>query len=211
MAELIAVNIGAARHIEGFGPLTGIVKTPVHGPLQIGRLGIEGDAICDRQHHGGFDQAIYIYFQSDYAFWRQQLRRETEPGLFGENLTVDGIDGTAVAIGDRFTIGDVLLEVTYHRTPCMTFAARMGDPKWVKRFHQAGRPGAYCRVLTIGAVSAGMEVTYTPFAGERVTVCELMALDGARSLDPAFLRRALQTPIRERTRFKYEERLAQLF
>lgn len=210
MGKLLSVNVGTAQHIPGYSPLTGILKSPVAG-AEIERLGIASDAICDRQHHGGADQAIYVYFADDYQFWADELGRHIEPGTFGENLTMSGIDGRNVAIGDRFAMGPVLLEVTWHRTPCMTFAARMGDPRWVKRFHRANRPGAYCRVLTSGAVEAGADVAYTPYAGERVTVSELMALDGVREIDPAFMRRALTTPIREKTRFKYETRLADLF
>ena len=210
MAQLLSINLGTAQHIPGYSPLTGIIKTPV-ATAHIERLGLAGDAICDRKHHGGSDQAIYVYFADDYLWWADELDQSIAPGTFGENLTLGGIKGRAVAIGDRFAIGPALLEVTYHRTPCMTFAARMGDPGWVRRFHRANRPGAYCRVLAPGAVEAGMDVGYQPFAGERVTVSELMALDGVREIDPAFMRRALATPIREKTRFKFETRLASLF
>ncbi|UXN74676.1 MOSC domain-containing protein [Devosia sp. A8/3-2] len=210
MAQLLSINLGTAQHIPGYSPLTGIVKTPVTS-ASIERLGMAGDAICDRKHHGGSDQAIYVYFADDYLWWASELDQSIAPGTFGENLTLGGIEGRNVAIGDRFAIGAVLLEVTYHRTPCMTFAARMGDMGWVRRFHRANRPGAYCRVLTPGAVETGMDVSYERYAGERVTVSELMALDGAREIDPAFMRRALATPIREKTRFKFETRLASLF
>lgn len=210
MASLMSVNQGAAQHIHGYKPLTGIIKVPVPS-AEIERLGLVGDAVCDRKHHGGVDQAIYVYFADDYQFWADQLGNRIEPGWFGDNLTISGVEGRNVAIGDRFTIGQVLLEVTYHRTPCMTFAALMGDPMWVKKFHRAGRPGAYCRVLTPGTVEPGVAVAVTPFAGERVTVSELMALDGTREIDPAFMRRALTTPIREKTRFKFKDNLARLF
>ncbi|UXN71637.1 MOSC domain-containing protein [Devosia neptuniae] len=210
MAQLLSINLGTAQHIPGYAPLTGIIKTPV-ATANIERLGLAGDAICDRKHHGGSDQAIYVYFADDYLWWADELGQSIAPGTFGENLTIGGIEGREVAIGDRFAIGPALLEVTYHRTPCMTFAARMGGPGWVRRFHRANRPGAYCRVLAPGAVEAGMGVGYQPYAGERVTVSELMALDGVREIDPAFMRRALATPIREKTRFKFETRLASLF
>ena len=210
MARLLSVNVGTAQHIPGYSPLTGIVKRPVES-AEIERLGMAGDAICDRKHHGGLDQAIYVYFADDYQFWADTLGRSIEPGTFGENLTISGVVGRNVAIGDRFAIGPVVLEVTYHRTPCMTFAALMNDRMWVKKFHKANRPGAYCRVLVPGTVEAGMDVTYTPFAGERVTVAELMALDGVKQIDPEFMRRALETPIREKTRFKYQDKLATLF
>ena len=210
MARLLSVNIGAAQHIAGYKPLTGIIKTPV-ASAEIDRLGMVGDAICDTKHHGGADQAIYAYFADDYLWWANALGRPIEPGTFGENVTIDGVEGRNVAIGDRFVMGPVTLEVTYHRTPCLTFAARMGDPRWLKRFHHANRPGAYCRVLETGMVEAGMQVAYLPYTGERVTVSELMALDGVRELDRDFMRLALTTPIREKTRFKYETRLADLF
>ena len=210
MAQLLSINLGAAQHIPGYAPLTGIIKTPV-ATAHIERLGLAGDAICDRKHHGGSDQAIYVYFADDYLWWADELGQSIAPGTFGENLTIGGVEGRAVAIGDRFAIGPALLEVTYHRTPCMTFAARMGDQSWVRRFHRANRPGAYCRVLKPGAVEAGMEIIVTPYSGERITVSDLMALDVSKDIPLDFMRRAVTTPIREKTRFKFEDNLARLF
>lgn len=210
MAELLSVCSGKAEHIAGYSPLTGINKRPLAGPVAITINGIAEDAILDRRHHGGLDQAIYVYFEGDYAFWTGE-GITTAPGLFGENLVINGPTSAGTAIGDRFEIGDCVLEVTYHRTPCMTFAVRMGDKFWVKRFHKAGRPGAYCRVLQPGMIQAGMPVTVVPYAGERITVSELMAFDTTKDIPLDFLRRAVTTPIRETTRFKYETRLADLF
>ena len=211
MANLLSVNIGTPRPIPGHKAKTGIYKEPVTGPVDITPLELAGDAVLDRRHHGGRDQAVYLYFADDYDWWSGQLGTPVAPGTFGENLTIEGVPGQSVAIGDRFTLGEVVLEVTYHRTPCVTLAARMSDNGFVRRFARAGRPGAYCRVLQPGSVEAGMAVTYQPYTAERVTVTELMALDGVRELDPAFMRRALTTPIRDKTRVKYEERLNQLF
>lgn len=210
MGVVQSVNVGQARPIPGMKALTGIFKEPVLGSVSITRNGIAEDAICDRRHHGGVDQAIYVYFAEDYLFWAGELGALPAPGTFGENLTLSGAESAGTAIGDRMLIGDLVLEVTYHRTPCMTFAAKMGDPMFIRRFHRAGRPGAYCRVITPASIEAGMPVTYVPYKGERITVRELMALDGVRELDPQFMRRALTTPLREKTRFKYEDLLARL-
>ncbi len=210
MAKLLSVNVGVPRNIPGTGTLTGIYKEPVAGPVAIGRDGIADDVIADRHHHGGADQAIYVYFQDDYDFWSGE-GIETMPGLFGENLSIEGPDSATTAIGDRFVLGDCVLEVTYHRTPCMTFSAKMGDPRWLKRFHRARRPGAYCRVLVPGAVEAGMAVIVTPYDGERISVSEIMGFDGVADIPRDFMARAVTTPIREKTRFKYENRLASLF
>ena len=211
MGLVQSVNVGRARPIPGMKALTGIFKEPVSGPVSVTRNGIADDAICNRSVHGGVDQAIYVYFAEDYQFWAGELGALPAPGTFGENLTLSGADSASTAIGDRMVIGDLGLEVTYHRTPCMTFAAKMGDPGFGRRFHRAGRPGAYCRVLTPASIKARMEVAYVPYEGERITVSELMALDGVREIDPQFMRRALTTPLRDKTRFKYEDRLARLF
>lgn len=207
MAALDSVNRGSPQSIAGKPFKTGIYKLPVSGPVTVERLGLVDDAIVNRKHHGGPDQAVYLYCADDYAWWAQE-GVATAPGLFGENLTISGVVGRDVAVGDRFTIGPVILEVTSHRTPCSVFAAKMGDPKFLKRFHRAGRPGAYCRVIAAGQIEAGMAVTVTPFAGERITMSELIALDGARTIDTAFLRRALTAPIHYKMRAEYQDRLA---
>nr|WP_282565623.1 MOSC domain-containing protein [Paradevosia shaoguanensis] len=207
----MAVNLGKPERIPSKTGMTGIFKRPQVGPMRVGKLGLEGDAVLDRKHHGGVDQAIYVYFQSDYDFWDAQMGTRIQPGTFGENLTVDGVDGMAVCVGDRFAIGGAVLEVTSHRTPCSVFAARMGDPRWVKTFHRAGRPGAYCRVIAEGAVEAGMDVGYQKFSGEPLTISELMALDGVREIPRATLERALRAPVHYKMRDDYEERLASLF
>jgi MOSC domain-containing protein YiiM len=210
LAQLLSVNVGVPRNIPGTNTLTGIYKLPVEGPLAITSDGIATDIIADRRHHGGADQAIYVYFQEDYAFWESQ-GVATEPGLFGENFTLSGMDSLTCAIGDRFTIGALVLEVSYYRKPCRTFSARMGNPAWLKRFQKARRAGAYCRVITPGTVEAGMDVTITPYAGARVTLAEIMGYDGVATIPDDFMQRALTTPLRDKTREKYETNLNRLF
>ncbi len=105
-----------------------IVKTPRSGPVLIDTLGLLGDAVLDRKHHGGPDQAVYVYLQSDYDLWTQDLGEPLPPGTFGENLVIDGIAGDTLAIGDRFVIGPVTLEVTYHRTPATLWRAAWATP-----------------------------------------------------------------------------------
>lgn len=211
MGKLIAICIGQPETIPGTRAKTGIYKKPVEGPVSIETMGIATDAVLDRKHHGGDDQAIYVYFQEDYDFWEGELGYAPTPGLFGENLVIAGTDSARTALGDRFVIGDLVLEVTAHRTPCMTFARKMDDKMWVKRFHRARRPGAYCRVLKPATIAAGAGVTIEPYAGDRISVAELMGFDGVRDIPKDFMRRVLSTPVDHKTRFDYENKLAVLF
>ena len=135
---------------------TGIDKRPVTGPVQVGRLGLAGDAILDTAHHGGETQAVYAYAVEDLAWFAALVERDLVPGNFGENLTVEGVDTTEARIGERWKVGaSLVLEVTAPRTPCSTFSSFLGLAGWVRTFAAAERPGAYLRVVTPGPVTAG--------------------------------------------------------
>ncbi len=200
--QLLSINIGAARAVVSTRPheLTGIYKEPVVGPVQVTRDGLPGDAIISKQHHGGPDQAIYVYGGADYAWWAAELGREIAPGTFGENLTISDLESAPFAIGDRLHVSGVILEVTAPRIPCGTFAARMGDPVFVARFRVAERPGAYCRVIREGTIQAGDGVTLEPYAGEKVTIAEVFSDYYEPDHALADIYRFLAVPLAERAR-----------
>ena len=178
--KILAVCRGAPEMLPGKKAKTGINKHAVGGAVMIDELGLLGDAICNRKHHGGRDQAVYVEGSLTLDWWASELGGSLEPGTFGENLIIEGLDNREIAVGDQFIAGDLVLEVTSARIPCSTFAAKMGDPQFVKRYIRAGRPGIYCRVLAGGTVSADVPVTYLPYAGARVTMPEMMATFGRR-------------------------------
>lgn len=156
--------------------ITAIDKRPVDGPVRVRPLGLHADVQADRKHHGGEDQAVYVYADEDAAFFAEQLDRSIPPGLFGENLRTTGVDVTGLVIGERLRLGDTLeLEVTIPRIPCGTFARRMKVDKWVKRFAEEGRPGAYLRVRRSGSVAAGDAVTVLERPEHGVTIGQMFA------------------------------------
>jgi len=198
--KLLAVCMGEARPTPGRkSSKTGIFKQPVGGAVMVDREGIVGDRIVNRKHHGGPDQAIYLEGAEDLAWWESELGIPLPPGTFGENLVIDGIANRDIAVGDRFQIGDVLLEITSARIPCATFALRMVDPTFVKRYTKAARPGAYARVLHPGTLSAGDLVQYTAYAGARLTMPELLRTFGQR-LEGEARMRYLSAPIHYKLR-----------
>jgi len=210
--EIISVNVGKEQIIQkARGPeKTGIYKIPVDSPVLITTLGLAGDEISDQEDHGGVDQAVYVYGASDYAWWAEMLRRPLLPGTFGENLTLSEMESARFSIGDRFVLGEAVLEVTAPRIPCSTLAARMGDPAFAKQFRQAERPGLYCRVIREGYVQAGMPVTIQRYPGETVSAIEMFRDYYERQLSSDTLRRYLQAPIAIRDRVEKEERLKKL-
>ena len=209
--HVISVNAGrtelmrlGARTVE-----TGIRKSPV-GRGHVHALGLAGDVVADEENHGGPDQALYLYSSEDYAYWTPELDAAPAPGTFGENLTLSSFGGEPVRIGDRFRIGEALVEVTAPRIPCAVFATRMGEPDWVKRFAAARRPGLYVRVLEPGEVTEGDPVERLGGGQEQPTVVELMEVWYDPEPDPQLLERLLASPLAERSRAGVERRLTRV-
>ncbi len=206
--EVASVNIGSRRSLSGrsFRGTTGIFKEPVAEPVTVSPLGLELDAVCNTRHHGGPDQAVYLYREEDYAWWSEQFGRSIGPGTFGDNLTLRGLPEPNLVIGSRLRLPDVLLEVSAPRIPCNTLAQRMEDAAFVKAFVEAERPGIYCRVIESGSVRVGDGFSFEPYAGEQVSTLDLFRAN-YRKLSFDDLRRYLSVPIDVRTRSKFEAKL----
>jgi MOSC domain-containing protein YiiM len=162
--------------------LTGIDKQPVDGPVLVtparakglGMVGLAGDRVYDVRNHGGPDQAVYAYAREDLDGWEAELDRPLPNGVFGENLTTEGLDVNAALIGERWRVGpDVILEVSCPRIPCGTFQGWLAQAGWIKRFTQAARPGSYLRVIESGEIRAGeeVEIVHRPEHDVTIAVC----------------------------------------
>lgn len=210
--RLVSVNIGreqALAHAKASGK-TGIFKRPVRTSVAVTATGLQGDTISDIENHGGVDQAVYVYGVPDYQWWSQELGYDLAPGSFGENLTVTHLVSAGLSVGDRLHFGQVVLEVTAPRIPCVTLARRMDDSAFLKRFRAAERPGVYCRVVCGGTIQVGDTVRYEPYVGETVTVRTLFRDFFAPTQDALELRRQLAAPLAIRARAMKEQQLATL-
>lgn len=178
VAHVTAVCVVHTLRPESGNPdgLTAIDKRAVAGRLDVGPLGVDGDQQRDTAHHGGAEYAVYLYADEDAQRWGSQLGREIPPGLFGENVRTTGLDVSGLVIGSSVRIGPsgLVVEVTSPRNPCATFARRMGEPHWVRRFAEARAPGAYVRVLAPGTIGAGDPVEVISVPAHGITVSDLM-------------------------------------
>jgi len=171
--------------------MSAIAKSPVEGRVRVAGVNVAGDDQADRRVHGGPDKAVYAYAAEDTAWWAAELGRPLEPGMFGENLTTEGVDVSGALVGERWRVGTVELEVCQPRLPCAKLGLRFGDPRMVKRFGQAGRPGAYLRIVREGELGAGDEVVVSGKPEHDVTVA---LVSRAILLDDGLLVRAAQAP-----------------
>lgn len=175
LARIASVNVGQPQRMtwQGKESRTSIVKLPVQGRAAVRGVNVVGDEQADPEHHGGPDQALYAYATEDYAWWAEQLGRTLDPGWFGDNLTLSGVDVNGALLGERWRVGGIEVAVTGPRIPCYKLAWRMDDVGFPRRFARASRPGAYLRIVREGNVAAGEPVKVLHRPAHDVTVAGL--------------------------------------
>ncbi|GAB2897905.1 MOSC domain-containing protein [Microbulbifer echini] len=159
--KIVSVNVSKKKVVEYKGePVsTGIFKKPVKGRVFVGKGNLEGDEQADLKHHGGIDMAVYVFASDHYAYWQKILEKKHLPyGAFGENLTVAGLTEEETFIGDRFRVGDCLLEVSQPRIPCFKLNMVLQSDKAVKLFKDYCNTGVYFRVLEEGYIAEDREL-----------------------------------------------------
>ena len=173
--RLVSVNIGTIRELTKRGEpvATGIFKVPTDMAQPVRGVNIGADQQADLAAHGGTDKAVYAYAIEDYRWWADTLGQETFPGLFGENLTTEGIDVSGACVGDRWRIGTAELEVSEPRLPCFKLGLRTKIPRIVQRFAQAGRPGCYLRIVGEGELIVGDTIAVSPVTEPGVSMREI--------------------------------------
>ena len=134
---------------------------------------LEGDEQADLENHGGPDKAVYAYAEEDVAWWRAELGRDIATQTFGQNLTTTGLDLRSAVVGEHWRIGTAVFEVAQPRIPCFKLGLHSGDPTMPRRFIAAVRPGAYLRVVTTGAVTAGDRVEVVDRPAHGVSLAEV--------------------------------------
>lgn len=205
-----ALLLGKAVPYTRPGSRSAIDKRPTDAPLAIGALGLAGDEQGDLRVHGGPDKAIHHYAFDHYRAWREALGALPllqAPGAFGENISTRGLTEAEVCLGDRFTLGSALLEVSQGRQPCWKLNDRFGVPDMARRVQDSGRTGWYYRVLQPGVAAAGDLLRLDARPYPHWPLQRLGALLFGRVLAPAALEPALQLPLVPSWRRLLERRL----
>lgn len=156
--KIISTNIGESRIINWNGKevKTGIFKFQVNQSIFLDLEDVENDNVIDRRYHGGIDKACYFYSADHYKYWKKLYPRLEMPwGMFGENLTVEGLNEANVNIGDIFQIGEAVVQATQPRQPCFKLEFRFNDNQIVRQFIDSGFAGVYVRILKKGNVKTG--------------------------------------------------------
>lgn len=193
--RVVSVNVGLPREVvwKGRTIVTGIFKEPVEGQIAMRELNLDGDRQADLSVHGGRDKAIYVYPSEHYPYWTRELPdKELRWGMFGENLTTEGLQEDKVNIGDRFRVGSAEVIVTQPRMPCYKLAVKFGRDDIIKRFLLSRRTGFYFAVLEEGEVGTGDKIELLGRDENNVTVADITRLYVSEKENVELMRRAIQ-------------------
>ena len=211
--KIISTNIAKPTTIEWQGQKveTGIYKYAVNNPIFLGFEDVVNDHVIDRRYHGGSDKACYLYSADHYPFWQNKYpNQDWKWGMFGENLTVSGLSESEIRIGDRFQIGDAVVQVTQPRQPCFKLGVRFGDQSVVSDFWTLPYPGVYVRVLLPGEVKTDDEIIRIESNPESLSVSQVFSIFHSMNENLELMQKAIAEPfIAESCRRNIEKLLFQ--
>lgn len=206
--KVISTNIAKPTTITWNGNKlkTGIYKTPTNNPIYLGKEVVKGDEVSDRRVHGGIHKACYLFSANQYTYW-QNLYPDLDwnYGMFGENLTVDGLNETKLLIGNIYKLGEALVQITQPREPCFKFGLKFGSQKVLKQFINHGFSGTYVSVLKKGFVSKGDALKLEKQSKNSLTTAQLFNLLHAKEKDQSLLKLAINNealPLKKRIKLK---------
>lgn len=206
--EVISTNLASPKTFlwNGETHTTGIFKIPVDHPIQVGIETVTNDTIADRRVHGGPFKACYLFSSDHYPYWKEKYPDlEWDWGMFGENLTVKGLDESKIRIGSIYRLGSALVQITQPREPCYKLGVKFGTQEILKQFIDHGYPGTYVRVLEVGEVKTGDILELQEESQNAITTKQFYELLFARKKDPNLVRMAIANealPLRKREKLR---------
>ncbi|MGE0567988.1 MAG: MOSC domain-containing protein [Bacteroidia bacterium] len=195
--KIVSLNIGKPEPIKVSDRIiyTGIFKKPINEPIYLGKQDVLNDHVIDRQHHGGFDKACYIFGYNHYPYWQNLYPQlDFDYGMFGENITLDNLDENTIQIGDVFKLGEAIIQVTEPRQPCFKLGYKFQNQAIVKQFSQYYSSGIYVRILKEGCVNINDAMVLMETHDESITVAKIYELLFSKTPDKIQLEMALKIP-----------------
>ncbi|NCQ14839.1 MAG: MOSC domain-containing protein [Flavobacteriales bacterium] len=189
--KIISTNLATPTTIiwNGKEETTGIYKNPTNKPIFIGKSDVKNDEVSDREHHGGFYKACYMFSAEQYPYWKNLYPNlEWNWGMFGENLTVSEFDETQVYLGDIYKVGEALVQISQYREPCYKLGFKFGTQTVLKQFIEHGFGGTYLSILEEGYVNVDDTFNLVKRPENRISVADLFRLIHSKDKDQDLLK-----------------------
>lgn len=196
--KIVSLNIGEKKTVSWRGkPVqTGIYKTPVKESIFLGKTDVERDVVYDRHYHGGIDKACYLFSADHYPTWQKKYPKlDWQYGMFGENITIEGLNEADFFIGDILRIGGATVQISQPRQPCFKLGIRFETQTVIKTFIHSNQPGIYIRILESDSVNVGDSVDLIERPHNSIRLMEVWDLLYGSNPDEELLDFALEYPL----------------
>lgn len=137
----------------------GVPKLAVR-EAQLTTNGLSEDVQAHPKIHGGPDKALCL-FSLERILELQTEGHPIYPGSVGENVTVAGLDWSALKLGDKLALGDeVVVEISSYTNPCNSLIDSFleGDYTRIAQKKHPGESRLYARVIRTGRLIVGQPV-----------------------------------------------------
>ncbi len=177
--SIISINILGKPEVissEYQSVKTAFRKIPIETEgIQLGMTSFVGDMVQDKKHHGGNDKAICCYNSDHFRKWKDELGFELAPAAFGENLTLEGDSALEnnLFIGDRYQLGEAIVEVSEPRGPCYVIGIRYNYKQFPVHLQQTGLTGYYMRTIRTGLVKKTDKLVHISSHPEKISVMDV--------------------------------------
>jgi MOSC domain-containing protein YiiM len=128
------------------------LKRETYKTAHISKDGIKEDEQSDIRYHGGIDKALLIASTNHNKAYERELGESMDMTIFSANILVNDLDEKSVFVGDIYSIGEALVQVTQPRQPCWKIGA-IFSKKIAQFIKQHNATGWYVRVLQEGNIS----------------------------------------------------------
>ncbi|PWW17518.1 MOSC domain-containing protein YiiM [Cytobacillus oceanisediminis] len=149
----LSIGKPKAHYWKNQKEVSGIDKSKTMNAL-LTKEGFIGDGVANTDFHGGPDRAVCLYPYEHYQMWGKEFKKVFNPPSFGENICVSNMIEKDVFIGDIFSLGEAMVQITQGRIPCSTISKHNGEDKLLGRIVETGYTGYFFRVLEEGRVGA---------------------------------------------------------
>ncbi|MDA8792825.1 MOSC domain-containing protein [Bacteriovoracaceae bacterium] len=156
-AKINNLFTGKPKILTDIKKITSCIRKSNVNLLDVKKDHISNDQCFDLKYHGGSDRVVHFYPSENYHAILEEfpnLQYKQIQGRIGENISTEKLNEKNVSIGDIFSIGETILEITEPRNPCSTIDVGFNQKGILKFVYQSNRIGWFARVLKEGKISS---------------------------------------------------------
>jgi len=131
---------------------SGYMKREAYKTAYISKEGLKEDQQADNRYHGGVDKALLVASTKHCKIYEKEFEQPLEVTIFSANILLNELDESDVCVGDIYSIGEVILQVTQPRQPCWKIGAILSN-KVAKFIRKKSATGWYVKVLQEGNIA----------------------------------------------------------